>query len=96
VAEMATENDAGTGEEQGVGGQQLDGMDTSDSLSVDEEDGYPNKKFFKCGSGLLRGCCGGTYQSSIVQACKAIFSAMLRRKLRSEERQSRGQRFEKC
>ena len=54
VAEMVTANSAGTGEEQGVGGPLLlDGIGTSDLLSVDEEDRYPNKKFFKCGSGFI-------------------------------------------
>ena len=54
VAEMATANDAGrTGEEQGVGGPPLDGISTSNSLSADEEDRYPNKMFFKCGSGFV-------------------------------------------
>ena len=94
VAEKATENDAGTDEEQGEGGPPLDGIGASNSLSADEEDRYPNKTFFKCGA-FLRGRCGGSYPSLIVQACKAFFSAMPRRKLRSEERQSRGRRFGK-
>ena len=56
VAEKVTANDVGTGgEEQGEGGPAsvVVGIGTSDSFSAEEEDRYPNKKFFKCGSGFV-------------------------------------------
>ena len=95
VAEKVIANDAGNDEELGEGGPPLDGIGASNSLSADEEDRYPNKKFFKCGAGFFAWALWGHIPILDSSGMQSDFSAMPRRKLRSEERQSRGQHFEK-